>query len=233
MLGDTTPPNQLPSPGPQNPGVSLLGWITSHFVPGIRYKELERFSPEEARARRFESTLARTRKELEDRERLSALSQANKNHLQRLKEFEAEFSARIDARRRQMRSVPDRPLSRLEGLRLYAARSEYLNLSGQLSVLRRRARQEARSTLLQQASAADRRNWYPGSKYFRNPRDVWGGEAKRIASKVSGKSHFINSVYAVPCVRRLVRREVMFAKDKAGRGYRVKHRLNQLSNMWC
>lgn len=212
-----------------------MGIISKYFVSGIRYKELERFTPDEARARRFENTIARARKELEEREAISALSQANKTHLQRLKEFESEFSARIDERRREVRRFSNLsgPLKAREALRLHEARSEYLKLSDQLSGLRSRARKEQRARTVYQASAADRRNWYPGSRFFQNPRNIFGGEARRIYTSVSNKQRFINAVYAVPCVRRAVRREVMFAKGRGGVGYRVKHRINQLSNMWC
>lgn len=44
---------------------------------------------------------------------------------------------------------------------------------------------------------------------------------------------FRNPTAVIPCIQRKSRREVMFAKGKAGRGYKVKHRRNIFSGVPC
>jgi len=51
-----------------------------------------------------------------------------------------------------------------------------------------------------------------------------GAEAARM---------FLNPGTVIPCIQRSVRREVMFATKKAGRGYRVKHRRSWSTGVPC
>jgi len=45
--------------------------------------------------------------------------------------------------------------------------------------------------------------------------------------------HFLRQAQVIPCVQRMVRKEVMFAKQKAGHGYHTKKRRNFLSGIPC
>lgn len=76
---------------------------------------------------------------------------------------------------------------------------------------------------------ADTRRYNPT---FRSPRTIHGTIAALNVSH-SLLPHFSRPAQVVPCIRRKVRKQVMFALGAAGRGYRVKHRRNQHSGVPC
>lgn len=202
----------------------MPGWFTSRFYPGISYKTLERLSPEEARQRRLFAELGRQRKELEVRS--ARLSPANEFHRKKLEEFESKLKNALEARRRNV----ERIRSKGDFRRLKTARLLLLQLTQRRDALRQRAELERRASL-QQASAVNRRSYLPRG-FSVNPRTVFGTEAWTAVSQGS-RRYFKSPLLAIPCVDRLVRREVMFAKKHAGRAYRVPHKHNPFSHIGC
>src|SRR5215467_7046272 len=79
-----------------------MPWFSSRYYPGLppeKFKTPERFSPEETRERRLTATLERERKALEVR--TAPLSQANKLHLQLLKDTQVRIQAARGERQRE------------------------------------------------------------------------------------------------------------------------------------
>lgn len=72
-----------------------------------------------------------------------------------------------------------------------------------------------------------------------NPRTIYGTEAwigipfPKSWTRTGTVPRFVSKTISLPCVERSVRREVMFAKKKAGKGYRVRHRRHPFSEIWC
>lgn len=195
----------------------------------IIYSMPERLTADEARRRRVASTLTKYRKALEARPR--SLSPANKFHLLKLKEFEQKFSSEIEARKRHV----DRLLKSDPSVKSAATKAAmfgYFQLATNRSRLVQKATQERRrNALFGQAIAANRSYFHPAGRE-RNPRTVYGTEARTKLSRTSRRS-FRFPYIAFPCIQRSVRREVMFARGKGGRGYRVPHAFNFLSAIGC
>lgn len=200
------------------------------FDPNL-IKEPERLTPDEARQRRLFSELDRQRKVLEDQP--ERLSQAyNSRYLNQLKEFQTKFSAELEARRK--RDQYFQPESRA----YQANRSRLLQLVSMQSMLQTKASLEAKRRYQFQKSFVDRSRsqfdptradtiwqtiaWITEANFHRYP-----SFALRFRQK------FMNRGVVVPCIQRVARREVMFAKRKAGRGYRVPHKRGPLSNIGC
>lgn len=194
------------------------------------YKEPERFTSSEARQRRLFAELSRQRKELEAQP--TRLSPANKFHLNRLKEFEAKFSARIEFERKRVEHAVRRDPSIVRSLSYKAAMSRLLQLQQRRSALLQRASEERRKRL--QERSVDSRYWNPWSEVRYYPRTVFGTDAwTRLGPGDAFRRVVKSALLSLPCLDRSVRRQVMFAKKKAGKGYRVKHRRGPLSAIGC
>lgn len=194
------------------------------------YKEPERFTSSEARQRRLFAELSRQRKELEVKS--TRLSPANKFHLNKLKEFEVKFGARIEYERKRADAAVRRNPSIVRSLSYKAAMSRLLQLQQRRAALLQRAAEERRARL--QARAVDSRSWNPDPVVRSYPRTKFGTDAwVQLAPGVRFKQMVRSAMLSLPCLDRMARREVMFAKKKAGRGYRVKHRKGPLSAIGC
>lgn len=195
------------------------------------YKEPERFTSSEARQRRLFAELAQQRKALEAR--APRLSPANISHLQRLKEFETKFGAALDERRRRVERAAKRNPSIVRSPSYIAAMSKLLQLERRRNDLLERAAAERRKKG-REARAVDSRFYNPDRMARMWPRTDFGTDAW-LKWNVKGALRQVvrNPFLALPCVDRMVRREVMFAKKKAGKGYRKPHRRGPLSNIGC
>lgn len=88
------------------------------------------------------------------------------------------------------------------------------------------------------SSGADRRQFSPvKDEYAKN---IYGSFAalKSGADAVNRSAFnampgFMRPMQVVPCIQRHVRKEVLFAKKKAGRGYRVSHKRGPFSGVPC
>lgn len=200
----------------------------SLFSGRYRYTLPERLSKEEARQRRLAAVLERSRKELEDR--TSGLSPANVAHLERVKDFQRKVQSELETRRRNFEAL-NKELKSPQVIRRHkAAMSRLFQLHAKAMLDGKRATKGARG-FRDQASASDRRFFNPLGSLL-NARTYFGTEARSYVS-ARGKRMFVNPLMSLPCVDRLVRREVMFAKKKAGRGYRVPHRFGPMSMIGC
>lgn len=195
------------------------------------YKEPERLTPDEARERRVTAVLERERERLKV-ERVP-LSLANKSYVNQLKEFEVKFGAELEARRARMDAINRTNVSSYpKSGALKAARSRLLQLEQRRNALLQAAAAERRQNSFK-PSGGDRRLWTP---YLLNPRSVFGTEAfVKHGTRVRGveRKLFKSPGLALPCVERMVRREVMFARGHGGKGHRVRHRFNPLSLIGC
>lgn len=200
----------------------MPGWLT-----GRSYKTPERFTAAEARERRLAASLDRVRKELE--ERSAPLSLANKVHLDRLKEFQRNFQATLEARRKEVERLRKLPPSTDSSLRLTAAMSGLFQLKARQAALLQAVSRQKRLNVLQ-ASAADRRYFQFGDSF--NPRTIFNTIARSSTDAVSRRS-FTSPLLTVPCIQRAVRREVMFAKGHGGKGHKGSRRYNPLSAIGC
>lgn len=206
----------------------VMGVLSQLGYSGFKYLEPERLDPTEARRRRVQSELDRTRKVMESWD-ARRLSPANQFHLNQLKEFEVKLSDELEARRRRVVDLERKGDYR----RLKSARSVLFHLTQRHALLRKRAASEQRANELRslyQASAADRRFYNPS--VIRNPRNVYGTEAL-VHAYAHTKYRYRHAHLSIPCIRRAVRKEVMFATRKAGRAYRKPHRFNALSLIGC
>lgn len=199
-----------------------MGLLSQLGYSNLQFKEPERLTPDEARRRLVLDTLTRQRKALEDRR--APLSQANKNHLFNLKEFEDKFSSELEARTRKVEAASrlDQNSKRNTEFKKRAI-SELLQLHQRHSALVQRAAAERRAKSFQEQSA-DRRFYNPVARVAGqlNPRNIYGGEAKTYVSHTS-KRIFKNPLLSIPCVQRMVRAEVMHALGHA-KGHKGKRR---------
>lgn len=194
----------------------------------ITYKEPERLTADEARERRLHAALLRSRMELEAR--VEPLSRVNKEHLQRLKDFESKFSQRLEAARRATltsRGPRDRKLAILGLSSLLQKRASLVAAAD--AERRRNLRIKERNSQRVAAVAASRKYYSP---YLLNPRSTSGTEAATYVSALSRRV-FKNPLTSVPCIQRMVRREVMFARRHAGVGHPGRRRHNPFSAIGC
>jgi hypothetical protein len=195
-------------------------------IPKSYYKLPERLTESEARLNRVRSELRRV--ELLERTRFKPVS-GNKLHLNRLKEFETKFSGEIEARRGRVRLLQKADKSKVNSDRLKAAMLVLSNLTKHRQMLRQRAEWERRANMIAEAQAPNSRY---GLSAIINPRSIFGTEAfTHIAS--NQRRHFKNAALSIPCVERLVRKEVMFAKRHAGKGWHSQRKWSGLSAIGC
>lgn len=190
------------------------------------YTEPERISPEIARLNRISAALDKER-ELQDRYRLSPVTSKIVGNRRRLVEDAlverpkaASIAAALGAFKE--RDFAD-PANRLIYRQL---RSRQLALENQ----RQQARQKVK------AAASDRRQFNFEGKGFAST--LFGTKARvgGVVNPLRGSSwlpSFINPSSVVPCIERMVRREVLFAKGKGGRGYHSPKRRTWASGVPC
>lgn len=130
--------------------------------------------------------------------------------------FEPERISSVDASQRRV-------FRELEKARIEQSAALY-------PVVRRGAAPTRRATA--RAAGADRRAGGPGESFSVNPRNLFGSEAETAVTHAARRV-FLNAVYALPCIQRVVRREVMFARRKAGRGYRKPRKHGPFTSIWC
>lgn len=76
----------------------------------------------------------------------------------------------------------------------------------------------------------DKRRYNPTGKDFASTVHGYRATFRPLDSWLPA---FANPTQVVPCIQRKMRREVMFAKDKAGRGYHAKKRRTWSSGVPC
>lgn len=202
------------------------------------YSEPERFDRYEASAvrRRVERELERVRA-IEGRR--TTLSPANQSHLKILQDFINEKSkAQIDVERAKARAIAAPSARNLRDHK--TAISRLLNLAQRVERLReitvsqrggltssegsKRGSNQGRA----KPSGGDRREFNFNSPTIRT---IFGTAA--LINEIAHKPKFTTPNLVIPCIQRVVRREVMFATRKAGRGYRKPHRFGPSSLIGC
>ena len=92
-----------------------------------------------------------------------------------------------------------------------------------------------------QAAASDRRRFHPQRQDFDYAASTrFGTIAHTVLSKAyypkmwaKDLPRYLNPTVAIPCIQRHARREVLFAKKLAGKGYRSPHHRNNNSGVPC
>lgn len=79
-------------------------------------------------------------------------------------------------------------------------------------------------------SGGDKRRYNPTGKAFASTIHGYRATFRPLDSWLPA---FANPSQVIPCVQRKMRREVMFAKDRAGRGYKAKKRRTWSSGVPC
>lgn len=199
----------------------MPGWFSGSYL----YKEPERLSAEQARERRLNAALERSRKELEDR--TAPLSPANKVHLQRLQEFQRKFGERLEARRREVERLRKLEPSMSNSRLLRAAIAGHFQLKAMQAELLQRAGMAQRAKRLEASAAASRFSFHD---FGFHPSTIFGTSA--FLGKRGGR-FFRNPTIVIPCIQRAVRKEVMFAKGHGGKAHRGTHRFNPASLIGC
>lgn len=194
------------------------------------YVEPERISPENARLNRINSALQR---ETEFRSRLSPATLEVLERTRRvLKDAQVgrpkaeTISAALDMFEERHFADPQ--------LRTAYRELRTLQNYGPLMATRREASQEASKGGQRKVRgfAPDFRSFWPHTEAAF---DVTGNPVRftKFLFGTSWMPMFKHAQSVVPCIERWVRREVMFAKKKAGRGYKVKHRQRWHSGVPC
>lgn len=199
---------------------------------GVKFKEPERFSPAEARERRLTALLEREQRFAEvpnfQRKIEAARSQAQYERVHSL-----------------AKAIVDEPEKRVHKAASIAAalsqfkERDFANPQARAAYRKLRAAQEALND-----RRGSSRNVSPsgGNKSFFNPTgkdfaSTIAGTAARLSGWTQlGESwtrSFLDRSRVLPCIQRSVRREVMFAKKYAGKGYRVRHRRSWASGIPC
>jgi hypothetical protein len=177
-------------------------------------------------------------------DRLSQESQrANKAHLDLLHDTVTRVGSALSERASETDKIP-RHLSKFaEDIYRYSRARRFSGTP--MSAAEQRAAARSFGTTTQstrvnkqsaKASAADGRYYNPVAQSIRNPRTDFGTEAfVRMVARpfLTSRSMFHAPSIAMPCVQRMARREVMFAKKHAGKGHRVPHKRNPNSSIWC
>lgn len=196
------------------------------------YKEPERFSPTEARERRLSALL--------EREQRFAQVPNFQNKLGQLRQEAGALSLAkklVNESVSQVRNVGPQAASIAAALSRFkesdfadpVKREAYRKLRGLQEAVKYRQDQERAKP-----SGGDTRRFSP-SPY---PSTIYGTGARYgLSGRLTPSSSWLPVFHlpwsVVPCIQRAVRREVMFAKGKAGRGYKVRHRWSEFSGIPC
>lgn len=191
-----------------------------------KYPEPERFSPTEARERRLTAMLERERRFAEVpgfMPKLDALSQARKKTVNLSRTIVNEDKANLH-----------KAASIAAALAQFSER-DFVDPQKRAAYRALRARQEGLRNV--QAKPVDARQFNPtGKGGFAST--IYGtipkfGAVHARGPRVGWLPNFHVPTSVVPCIQRAVRREVMFALDLAGRGYRTKKKRNENSGVPC
>jgi hypothetical protein len=199
------------------------------MVNNFRYNEPERLDPQEARLKRITSELDRLSVLERDPFHLSPAFVIQKSNL---KDRIASISIELDVRRRAVADAEkkhrDEQSSRSARL-LKAAIARFSNAQGLQKQARARYDAERRRVLLAQATAGASRLIFPT-----NPRNLYGGEAKtRTRTGAARKQQFTHPSKSVPCIERIIRKQVLFARGHGGKGHHTKKRFSVWSMIGC
>lgn len=210
-----------------------MGFLSSKFgtkYHNITYYTPERLTSDQARLRRHQSLITNQRKFLEADP--ASLSPANLFHLKRLQDFESKIGSELDARVRTARKLAEERPSIVKSPNYRSAMSSLSKLLQHRNVLQKNASTEKRyNDSKARAEAYDSRSWFAGAPEDR-ARTRYG---TRLWYRVDarGKRYAKSPHIALPCISRVIRREVMFAQKRAGKGYRSKKRFNVFSLIGC
>lgn len=199
---------------------------------GVKFKEPERFTPAEARERRLTALLERE-------QRFGELP----NFPEKLQA--ARSQAQYERVHSLAKAIVDEPQTRVHKAASIAAalsqfkERDFANPQARAAYRKLRAAQEALndrrgSSQKVQAAAANKSYYNPTGKDFAST--IFGTAARLSGFTQLGESwtrSFLNPSAVLPCIQRSIRREVMFAKKHAGKGYRVKHRRTWSSGIPC
>lgn len=209
----------------------------SLFRNKYHYKLPERLSPEEARSRRLTAQLERERR-FADVPNFLEVSSRLQRQAEALSRAQKKLSAdpELASVKGERRSSPKAFSTNAAILRRYKSLTadEFAALpqahKNHYKALRRASLEAKHGS----PSGGDNRRFNPTGK----------GAATRSGTlaRVAGVRNFlqggwvpvfVNPWKALPCIQRSVRREVMFAQQHAGKGYRVRHRRNINSGVPC
>lgn len=196
------------------------------------YLNPERFSPEEARERRLTAMLERERRfselpnfqvKLDEVRRKAALSRVTKNILN-------EDAERLVKVRKQ--SGP-KAASIAAALKMFTER-DFADPQLRSAYRELRRRQGGQQNVV--PSGSDKRRYNPTGKDFAST--IYGTLARlsgvpHALHSARWQAQFLNPTKVIPCIQRTVRKEVMFAKKHAGKGYRTPKRRTWASGVPC
>lgn len=205
-----------------------MAWFTKGYLnKQYTYITPERISPTIARERALAAALAKNLKLQERYKRLGARPVSGE-----LKPSTLKFLTDAEVALRRARAS--------------TARRQNIRAFETLGAIARANRTMQREGFEKaQPTGSDRRRFNPASSLAS---DLYGNVARtglhvREAWKTVNQAswqlnggwvpRFLNPNAVVPCVSRKLRREVMFAKKKAGRGYATKKRRNENSGVPC
>lgn len=188
------------------------------------YKLPERVSPEIARERRLTALLERDRRMVDVPNFADTLSRVQNKNLNSLsvpngplndRRRPGQKAASIAAAKAALLKVPDKDWT--------AAHNE------QWKAIRHA--ESAIRAAQSQPSGGDNRRFNPTGK---GAATIYGTRARlNVRSKLNWLPVFAHPPSVLPCIQRWVRREVLFATGKGGRGYRSPHRRNSNSGIPC
>lgn len=192
---------------------------------GVKFKEPERFTPAEANLRRTQAMLRENERAWKRLE--AGLSQAQTKLAQ--PSLAKQIVNDVSPKRQKAASIA----AALKGFteRDFADEAK----RKQYRLLRQAQLQSSQKV---RPTGSDKRRYDPTGKDHAST--IYG-----TAARISGVANialglrdtfnpvFLNPRNVVPCVQRSVRRQVMFAKNFAGVGYRVKHRRTWASEVPC
>lgn len=196
------------------------------------YKEPERYSPEIARERRLAATLAK--EQVLNDERAAALSQVKIKtrtpFVPAWKAFDERQSnvhkaASIAAALSQFKERDFADPEKRSSYRELRAQQEYLR---QVNLYAEQARtREGGQRKVNITSGSDMRRFMPDREDVRTSH----GTIARVG--LAGLLGFVNPFGVIPCIQRQVRKEVLFALGKSGKGYHTRKRRSYSSEIPC
>lgn len=205
----------------------------SLFRNKYKYKTPERFTPAEARERRLSSLLEKEQRFQEvpnfARQLEAVRSQAQKERVKSL----AKQIVNDEAPSRQKAALI------AAALKTYSER-DFSNPQARADYKKLRAAQAAiynrRSSGKVPPSGGNKSYFNPTGKDYAST--VYGTVARlsgwtNVVSENTWVPVFARPSAVLPCIQRVVRREVMFAKQHAGKGYHTKKRRNWSSGVPC
>lgn len=110
-----------------------------------------------------------------------------------------------------------------------AKRTQYRTLRQQQVMFRELASREGQAKVT--PTGGDKRRYNPTGKLF--AATTSGNIARLVSPRNTWVRVFKNPGSVIPCIQRSVRREVMFAKKFAGKGYKVRHRRSWSTGVPC